>query len=168
MTHPSCSLVATKLATPFRFPPVSEIFKPLHSFHSFRPYTHPTYAALKRLLHLPSFLYVSCRLLTSSHTASFSTTQTKILCRSLAQSRQPRSRRGHVALHHPAPARARAGHGPPGSLPIGSGRLGVLWPTRPRLTRDPSPVPLSGPGRLGLPADRRLGPTRIPSSSHVT
>ena len=46
-------------------------FQPLHSFHLFHPYTHPTYAALKRLLHLLSFLYVSCRLLTSSHTALF-------------------------------------------------------------------------------------------------
>ena len=45
-----------------------QIFQPLHSFHSFHsfhPHTHPTYAALKRLLHLPSLLYVSCCLPTS-------------------------------------------------------------------------------------------------------
>ena len=168
----SCSAVAIKLATPFDLLLVLEIFQPFHSFHSFHPDTHPTFAALNHLLHLPSFLYVSCRLLTSSlsltrsHSAFLSTTHTTLRCRSLARSRHPR---GQTALHRPAPSRARAGLGLRGLSLSGSGRLGAPVPSRLMPTRNPSPVTsLLGSGRLGLPAALHLGLTRIPASSHVT
>ena len=124
------------------------------------------------MLHLPSFLYVSCRLLpssltlTNSHSAFLSTTHTTLRSRSLARSRHPR---GQTALHRPAPSRARAGLGLRGLSLSGSGRLGAPVPSRLMPTRNPSPVTsLLGSGRLGLPAALRPGLTRIPASSHVT
>ena len=151
----SSSAVAIKLVTPFNLLLFIEIFQPFHSFHSFHPDTHPTFAALNHLLHLPSFLYVSCRLLTSSltrsHSAFLSTTHTTL------RFTPPGSLLG--------PGRSRATR----SLPV---RLG---PTRSTGTlpahadSESSPVTsLLGSGRLGLPAALHLGLTRIPASSHVT
>ena len=138
-------------------------FQPFHSFHSFHPDTHPTFAALNHLLHLPSFLYVSCRLLTSSlsltrsHSAFLSTTHTTLrftppgsllgpgrsrATRSLPVRLGPTRSTGTLAsLHRPAPSRARAGLGLRG-------------------------LSLSGSGRLGAPVPSRLMPTRNPPRSH--
>jgi hypothetical protein len=54
--------------------------------------------------------------------------------------------RGHTALHRPAPSGARAGHGPPGHLPIGSGRFGV--PLAHLAQADSDPFPGHIPARL--------------------
>ena len=154
VTHLSCSSVATKLATPFRFLPFSEIFQPLHSFHSFRPYTHPTYAALKRLLHLLSFLYVSCRLLTSSHTALFlhdSDNNTLPLPGPVTAASSPtRSRR----------------FTPPGSR-TGPGRSRVTWFPPDRVGPTRSTVAHSAQAHSGsVPGTPvRPGPTRITGGS---
>ena len=157
----SSSAVAIKLATPFNLLLLIEIFQPFHSFHSFHPDTHPTFAALNHLLHLPSFLYVSCRLLTSSltrsHSAFLSTTHTTLrftppgsllgpgrsrATRSLPVRLGPTRSTGTLAsLHRPAPSRARAGLGLRG-------------------------LSLSGSGRLGAPVPSRLMPTRNPPRSH--
>ena len=159
----SSSAVAIKLATPFNLLLLIENFQPFHSFHSFHPDTHPTFAALNHLLHLPSFLYVSCRLLTSSlpltrsHSAFLSTTHTTLrftppgsllgpgrsrATRSLPVRLGPTRSTGTLAsLHRPAPSRARAGLGLRG-------------------------LSLSGSGRLGAPVPSRLMPTRNPPRSH--
>ena len=49
--------------------------------------------------------------------------------------------RGQTALHRPAPSGVRAGHGPPGHLPIGSGRLGVTVPVARLAQANPGPFP---------------------------
>ena len=137
----SSSAVAIKLATPFNLLLLIEIFQPFHSFHSFHPDTHPTFAALNHLLHLPSFLYESCRLLTSSltrsHSAFLSTTHTTL------RFTPPGSLLG--------PGRSRATR----SLPV---RLG---PTRSTGTLPAHADSESFPGHI--PA--RLGPTRIAGGS---
>jgi hypothetical protein len=66
--------------------------------------------------------------------------------------------RGQTALHRPAPSGVRAGHGPTGHLPIGSGRLGVPVAHLAQADSDPLPVTFQatritgrthGSGRLG-------------------
>jgi hypothetical protein len=77
--------------------------------------------------------------------------------------------RGQTALHCPVPSGVRAGHGPPGHLPIGSGRLGVPVAHLGQANSDPFPGHIPARHRpLGYRQNTRLGPTRILASSHVT
>ena len=166
----SCSAVANNLATPFNTLPVLEIFQPFHSFHSFHPYTHPTFAALIHLLHLPSFF--TCLVARSLvHSRSLIHIRPFSLLPKRRFAAAPWPSHGTLAVTPLYTARHPLGPGPvmgyPASpcparadseyrYPLGSCRLGF----RPRSH------PCSG--RLGLLADHRLGPTRIPASSHVT
>ncbi len=63
----------------------------------------------------------------------------------------------------------RASNGPPGHLPIGSGRLGVPVAHLAQANSDPFPGHIPARLRpLGYRQNTRLGPTRILASSHVT
>jgi hypothetical protein len=69
---------------------------------------------------------------------------------------------GQTALHRPAPSGVRAGHGPPGYLPIGSGRLGVPVAHLAQANSDPFPGHIPARLRpLGYRQNTRLGPTRL-------
>jgi hypothetical protein len=113
------------------------------------------------------FLYVSCRLLTRSHLASFLETRiTYLLHGHCCPSPFMRSNRSGV----------RAGHGPPGHLPICSGRFGVPVAHSAQANSDPFPghmthIPaLLRP--LGLPVEQRARADPDPSvhwqSCHMT
>jgi hypothetical protein len=105
-----------------------EILQPCHSPHFMAPFHPPIICRAKAIA--PSaldFFYVSCRLLTRPRLASFLLPDhilvPPLLPGTVTAALVPS--RGQTALHRPAPSGVRAGHGTPGHLPIGSGRLGV-------------------------------------------
>jgi hypothetical protein len=62
--------------------------------------------------------------------------------------------RSQTALHRPAPSGFRAGHGPPGHFPIGSGRLGVPVAHSAQANSDPFSSHIPARLRpLGIPAE---------------
>ena len=100
--------------------------------------------------------------------ASLTETRITYLRRSAARRRSWRS---SSPLHRSRPSGARADHEPPGSIPFGSGRLGLPRPARLRPTRIRYPVTsLLGWGRLGLPAEHSVRADSDPSvqSHHMT
>ncbi len=182
--------VATKLDTPSSVPLVPEIFQPCHSPHFMAPLHPPIICRAKAIA--PSALdFFTCRvacsldhiclfhfpylgIITTPHlrhgTASFLQDLDHIpplLPGTVTAALVPS--RGQTALHRPAPSGVRAGHGPPGHLPIGSGRLGVPVAHLAQANSDPFPGHIPARLRpLGYWQNTRLGPTRILASSHVT
>ncbi len=139
--------------------------RPRWSQTIFNPSTHsipftlypPNIAALKRPDHLLLVFFtcrVACSLVPTTHQFTSSPASSSSLRR--GPPLPARSRR--TALHRPAPSGARAGHGPPGHVPSGLGRLGYR--------RGPP-----GSGRL-RPAPgvilARLRPTRITGRAHCS
>ena len=134
--------VATKLDTPSSVLLDPEIFQPCHSPHFMAPLHPPIICRAKAIA--PSaldFFYVSCRLLTRSHLASFLQTRITYLRCSPARSRRPSSLHAVKPLYT---ARHPRGPGPVTGHPVTSRSARAdseyRWPTWLRPTRIRSPV----------------------------